>query len=135
MRYFLGFTLIELMVVLAISAVLLRMAYPAYTHYVIRAERSRAMMALLQLSGLLEAYFGDNATYQHATIHSLHANTLTKDIHYQLKIMRATDTHYAIEAIPTGSQAIYDAHCGALILNDLNQRSISGDGNAESCWG
>lgn len=131
---FVGFSLIELMIVLAISAVLLTMSYPTYTHYVTRAERNRAIVALLQLSALLEEYFSDHRTYRNATIKSLHANTLAKDIEYRLKIIKITDAHYSIEAIPMASQAEHDSNCGALILTDLNHRSISGDGNVNSCW-
>lgn len=129
-----AFTLIELMLVLAITVVFFAMGYPSYVHYEADAERNRAQVALTQLSALMEAYFSDHATYKHATITALHANILTNNLDYQLKIISASDSHYSIEIIPTGVQADRDSHCGALILNDLNQRSISGDGDASSCW-
>ena len=129
-----GFTLLELMVVLAISAVLLTMGYPAYTHYETHAERNRAQVALTQLSGLMEAYFSDNGSYKNATLRSLHAHALINNLSYQLKIISETDLHYTIEIIPLGMQAEHDRHCGALILNDLNQQSISGDGDINQCW-
>ena len=134
MKKQMAFTLIELMLVMAISAVLLAMSYPAYEQYETHAERNRAEVALFQLSALLEGYFNDNATYKGATIQSLHANILTKELQYQLKIMRADDAHYQIAAVPIAAQANRDYHCGALIINDLNQQTISGDGNAEVCW-
>src|SRR3990167_7304622 len=117
--HFSAFTLIELMLVLAISAVLLVMGYPTYTHYQTHAERNRAQVALTQLSALMEAYFSDNGTYKHATIQSLQANALTNNLDYRLKIISETDLHYSIEIIPTGMQADRDRDCGALILNDL----------------
>lgn len=129
-----AFTLIELMLVLAISAVLLTMGYPVYSDYETHAERNRAEVALMQLSTLMEAYFNDNGTYKNATIQSLHANTLTNNLPYQLKIVAATNLHYTITIIPIHIQAERDRYCGALILNDLNQRAISGNGDAARCW-
>lgn len=134
MRATSAFTLIELMLVLAISAVLLAMGYPTYIHYETHAERNRAQVAIMQLSALMETYFSDNGTYQNATIKSLHADTLINNLSYQLKIITATDLHYTIEIVPTGIQAERDHNCGALIINELNQRSISGDGDVDHCW-
>lgn len=129
-----GFTLIELMLALAISAILMAIAYPAYVTYETNAERNRAEVALMQLSAKLETYFEHNQSYEDATIHNLHAVHLMDGLDYQLSIDHATDMHYEIQAIPTDVQATRDMACGVLSLTDTNKRTISGDGDAGACW-
>ena len=126
-----GFTLIELMLALAISVILVTIGYPTYTHYQTHAQRNRAQAALMQLAAKLELYFNDNGTYAGATLASLHATQLTQGILYQLKI-QAGDAHFEIEAIPQEAQANRDTRCGTLTLTDTNQRGADGDVN--TCW-
>ena len=58
-----GFTLIELMIVVAIIAVLAAIAMPAYQDYVIRGKLSEAASNLGQLRVRAEQFFQDNRTY------------------------------------------------------------------------
>ncbi|HLB56360.1 MAG TPA: type IV pilin protein [Coxiellaceae bacterium] len=129
-----AFTLIELMLALAISVILITMGYPAYVHYQTRAERNRAEVALMQLSGKMENYFEENDSYIGATIDELNANHLVDGLHYQLAIADTTDSHYQIQAIPQDVQAARDVNCETLSLTDTNARSISGDGDVKQCW-
>lgn len=129
-----GFTLIELMLALAISAILMAIAYPAYVTYETHAERNRAEVALLQLSADMETYFNDHDGYEDATLRKLHATHLMDGLNYQLSIDSASDKHYDIQAVPIGVQATRDAACGTLSLTDANKRAISGDGDVDVCW-
>ena len=58
-----GFTLIELMIVVAVVAILARMAYPSYADYVVRGKLSEAVAQLSAMRIKLEQYFQDNRTY------------------------------------------------------------------------
>jgi prepilin-type N-terminal cleavage/methylation domain-containing protein len=58
-----GFTLIELMIVVAIVAILTTIAYPNYRDYVIRGQLVDATTALAALRADMERYFQDNRTY------------------------------------------------------------------------
>jgi type IV pilus assembly protein PilE len=58
-----GFTLIELMIVVAIVAILTTIAYPNYRDYVIRGQLTDATTALAALRANMERYFQDNRTY------------------------------------------------------------------------
>src|SRR5215469_934655 len=57
-----GFTLIELMVVVAIATILLSIAIPNYMNYARQSRRSEAKTALLDLAGREESYFSTNGT-------------------------------------------------------------------------
>lgn len=58
-----GFTLIELMVVVAIVGILAAIAYPAYTNSVIKGKRAEGRTALLSLMQQEERYFTQNNSY------------------------------------------------------------------------
>jgi len=63
MRRFAGFTLIEVMVVVAIVGILATVGYPAYTDYVRRGKIAEAVSTLAEARAKLEQYFLDNRTY------------------------------------------------------------------------
>jgi len=127
-----GFTLIELMIVVAIIGILAAVAYPAYTSAIKKANRADAIDSLLALSGRMEEYYMINNSYASATVNADGSGTVgsnkTSDGLYTLSITSATAFAYTLTATPVKT----DAECGNLILNSLGQKSDSkGDGN---CW-
>ena len=62
-----GFTLIEIMIVVAIVAILARIAIPAYTSYLVRGKLVDAQSALTSGRVAMEQYYQDNRTYVNGT--------------------------------------------------------------------
>ena len=58
-----GFTLVELLVVLAITAILLMVVIPSYQHQIIKMKHLDGQTLLLEIQGQLERYLFDNKTY------------------------------------------------------------------------
>ena len=57
-----GFTLIELMVVVAVIGILSAIAYPSYAEYLRKSRRTDGRRALLEAAGAMEKYFSANLT-------------------------------------------------------------------------
>ena len=64
-----GYTLIELMIVVAVVGILASVAYPAYKSQVEQTRRSTAQADLLELSSFMERWYTENFTYQIPIIH------------------------------------------------------------------
>lgn len=63
MRHYEGFTLVEMLVVMAVVAILALLAYPGYTSYLVKARRTEAQMALLTLMQQQEQFYTHHNTY------------------------------------------------------------------------
>ena len=67
-RHARGFTLIEVMITMAIVAILVRLALPSYRDYILRGQLSDAPTALASFRANMERYYQDNRTYVGATV-------------------------------------------------------------------
>ncbi len=104
LRRLCGFTLIEIMIVLALLVVLLFLAYPSYTQYITRAHRSDAMIGLETVANEQEQYFLSNNTYAN-NINLLPINPLSPDGHYTLGVVSGNVLSYILLANPGGVSA------------------------------
>ncbi|WP_336167311.1 type IV pilin protein [Acinetobacter sp. 161(2023)] len=68
MKKYEGFTLIELMIVVAIIAILAAIAYPSYTQYRIRTNRADVQSEMMQTAQRLQSYYVINHNYTSATL-------------------------------------------------------------------
>lgn len=62
-----GFTLIELMIVVAVIAILASIALPSYSSYVARSKRAEARAEMLKAEGWLERYYTENNRFTSGT--------------------------------------------------------------------
>lgn len=108
-----GFTLIELMIVIAILGILAAIAIPSYQDSVRRAKRADAQGALMGLANAMERHFTANNTFLGAgspdtgapTIFSTQVPVDGGTAYYNLTISAATASSYTLTATATGSQA------------------------------
>jgi type IV pilus assembly protein PilE len=143
-----GFTMVELLVALAIAATLAAIAWPGYRQLMHRAQRIEARLALMQLQYLQERHFADHHAYAGALraggdAASLPMRALTDDGNYELALSLAPDgqAYVAIaRASPSGRQA-GDQNCQQLSINTVGERrsaNANGTWRAEpggGCWG
>lgn len=129
-----GFSLMELLIVLAIIGILAGLAYPRYNQHLTAVRRTYATVALTDLAARLEQYYVQNNSYAGATLAGLGVSDANYKNYYQLKITQALDDKYVISAIPQGKQAQEDTDCGSLILDQAGNKSVTGSRTAEECW-
>lgn len=128
-----GFSLLELLVALTIVTVLCALAYPNYQTHTVKTRRSQAKVALMDLAARLEQYHLIHHTYKGATLDELNIVQATGKNDYRLRIEAVADNHYAIAAIPQGTQ-VKDTPCGSLTYNDQGEKGITGPGTLAECW-
>src|SRR3990167_1684494 len=129
-----GFSLIEVIITLAIISILAAISLPSYFQYLSRANRLHAESVLSQLSVSLENYLIDNQTYEGASIAQLPVDISNLRSHYEMHLTIADATHYTLAAAPIHRQKENDTACGTLSVNETGERMISGSASLEDCW-
>ena len=130
-----GFTLIELMIVVAIIATLAAIAYASYANYVTSSRRAAAAACLSEVAQFMERYYTTNQTYVGATLPALTCRGELTQFYTFAVTAGATATTFAVTAAPQGQQSTRDgAKCGTLGLNHTGARSATGTQGAAGCW-
>lgn len=131
-----GFTLIELMVTVAIVGILAALAYPSYSAYVIRSHRAAAESFVQEVSSLQQRYLVDARAY--ATSISELNTAVPSDVSSSYTVIitsprtGVTTPSYIITATPINAQLSGDTLCGVLTLDETGAKTASGGGT--SCW-
>jgi len=133
-----GFTLIELMVVVAVIAILASIAYPAYQDSIRKSRRAQAKADLVEYAALAERFRTVNNTYLTAgtvtfTLPSTKSpRETTAPTHYALALSTQTDNTFAITATAQGDQA--RDRCGNLSLDQAGRKTKTGTAALAECW-
>jgi type IV pilus assembly protein PilE len=146
MQRSIGYTLIELMVTLAIVSVLAALAFPALQQYVVKGKRAQAQAVLMQLMQQQERYYTRNGSYLVFSAQSPPARPFTwwsgataAQSAYEIRAEScpalALSQCVLLTALPGTDQVdahFKDADCDILTLDSAGLRSASGP--AQRCW-
>lgn len=133
-----GFTLLELMLVVAVISILAAVAMPVYTEYIRRGHRADARAGLMQAQLWLERAATAMGSYP-TTLPGALTWSGAADKRYTIDFAQGSSaTKYTLTATPTGSQV--KDRCGTYTLSNTGVRGANGilQGNAgydTSCWG
>lgn len=140
-----GVSLIELMVVVAIVAIISAFAYPSYQRYVIKAKRTVAQNALLQVADRQQQFFMDNKRFA-ADMTNLGfaadpwvvsdegSSTVGSDSEavYSISLSNVTATTWTATAAPLHGQLSRDTYCGSLSVTQAAAKGKTGA--SDECW-
>src|SRR2546422_3171961 len=120
-----GFTLIELMITVAVMGVLAAIAYPSYMNYVARGNRSAAQSFMLEVTSRQERYLLDARQYAAdlATLGMTVPDTGSPNYSVTIAGVTAAPPGYVVQAAPIGGQANNDANCGTLTLGGTGAKA------------
>ncbi len=135
-----GFSLLELLVVLAILGTLYSLVSPQYHRYVLRANRTEGRALLVDAAARQARYHAQNQQFitQQQNINELQLpHAQGNQVHsasglYQLRV-EPGDGGYLLQAVPRDHQRA-DTTCATLLLNGLGTTGNTGSANPAECW-
>lgn len=131
-----GLTLIELMVALAIAAIVMAVAYPSYLEQVRKGRRAEAQAVLLEATQFMERFSTENLRYDRnrAGVAVALPAALAKAPKegsarfYDVSLKSVSQEAYTLQAVPVGSHAS-DA-CGTMTVTQTGAKSAA----KADCW-
>ena len=139
-----GFTLIELMVTVAIVGILARIAYPAFTNSILKSHRAEAKTALLDLAQREERFMSTANAYSTSAPQLGYNSGSTVTASSPMSIMVGSSAYYTMwvatsgvtwnaQATRTGGQ-VKDTQCGDFKLDSTGVQSVTGTYTSDKCW-
>ena len=137
-----GFTLIELMLVMAVAGILSGVAYPSFMGQLQKIRRADALVSMLQIQVAQERWRSNNTSY--GSLAQIGVAVASSAGHYAIQVSAPSELAYEVLASAQGTQA-HDAPCRYLRLRaeggNLVQSSgpdtdtNNGAGSNRQCWG
>ncbi|MEO6365135.1 MAG: type IV pilin protein [Luteimonas sp.] len=126
-----GFTLIELMIVVAVVAILAAIALPSYQDAIRKGRRGQAKADMVEIAQMYERFRTVNNSYD-AYVLPFAQSPRTGTAHYLIASVDNAST-FTLTATPQGGQA-NDARCMVLTVNQAGTKTKSGTGTLQECW-
>lgn len=139
-----GFSLIELMITVAIVGILAGIAYPSYQNYVLRTGRADGQAKLMEIMQAQERFYSQNQTYTTnlgagGLAYGVAANAAvpSNEGRYTVTAGACTGSTIAqcveLTAARAGAQA-NDTTCGSLTVDSRGTKGVVSPGTAATCW-
>jgi type IV pilus assembly protein PilE len=145
-----GFTLLELVITMAVVAILASIAIPAYNSYILKSHRTDAKTALLDMASMEERFFSTNNIYSQSPADLGYSQTTfpiasVGNGYYSVSQTAFTAAAAPTAALPSGTPAYYqftatpintqvsDTACTSFTLDSKGVQGATGS-QAATCW-
>lgn len=131
-----GFTLIELMIAVAVVGILAAIAYPSYQQFVRKSNRTDATRTMMQDAQALQRCYSQAYTYTGCV--TAPAGTVNSPNGYYSITIAPAATTYTITATTLAGPQANDTRCKTFVILSTGQQTAQDSGGADStqtCWG
>lgn len=131
-----GFTLVELIVVVAIVGILTAIVIPSYTRYIVRSNRTAAESFIMSVANKQEQYILDARHYADSlpALNETTPRDVAENYTVSISNVGTAPPTYTVNAVPTGAQAERDTQCGTVSIDQAGTKSETGSGSVGDCW-
>jgi type IV pilus assembly protein PilE len=132
-----GITLIEIMITLAIIAILSTIGYPLYSDYVIKSRRTDAKATLMKIMQAQQRSYTANSTYTTdlSTIgYETATEVLSEGSYYKITAKTCGTASITSCVTLTAVPQFDDAECKNMIIDSTGAKSVTGTLATDKCW-
>ncbi|PKM43214.1 MAG: type IV pilin [Gammaproteobacteria bacterium HGW-Gammaproteobacteria-1] len=128
-----GFTLVELLIVVAIVGILAAVAFPSYQAHVQKARRAEAQAVLLEAAQFMERWYTTTYNYTTAALPAALSQSPrggAGTVRYNIRPTAVAPNTFTLTATPVEA----DPECGNFTLTETGQRGHTGTSPLAQCW-
>lgn len=132
-----GFTLIELMIAVAIVGIIAAIAMPAYQNYVMQSNRAVAKAILHENAQFMERFYTENNRYDqdmggNAVAIPVIQSPRTGAVQYNITLQAVANATFTLQAVPDAGGSMAGDACGTLTLTNTGLQGAAG--TIAECW-